>query len=68
MSNAQHMDSIQEATMALVSSLDKLRSSSSSQDTEGDGESGDVFAFTSKDVILYALGGMMITVNKVYIG
>lgn len=61
MSNAQHLDSIQEATMALVSSLDKLRSSSSSSDRNKSGDdSGDVFTFTSKDVILYALGGMIV--------
>lgn len=53
MSNAQHLDSIQDATMALVSSLEKLRTSPS-QKTE---TSGDVFSFNSKDIILYALGG-----------
>lgn len=59
MSNAQHMDSIQEATMALVSSLDNLRSSSQGAESSSD-NSEDVYAFTSKDVILYALGGRMV--------
>lgn len=55
MSNAEHLNSIQEATMALVSSLQELRASAPSGANES--SNGDVFSFDNKDVILYALGG-----------
>lgn len=57
MSKAQHLDTIEDATLALVSSLDTLRASSP-QKTRND---GDVFRFDSRDVILYALGGKYFT-------
>ncbi|XP_044265364.1 peroxisomal multifunctional enzyme type 2-like isoform X1 [Tribolium madens] len=50
MTNAEHLDSIQEATGALMTSLDSLRSGQVKD------EEVDVYNFTQKDIILYALG------------
>lgn len=50
MTNAEHLDSIQEATGALMTSLDSLRSGHVKD------EEVDVYEFTQKDIILYALG------------
>lgn len=55
MSKATHLNSIQEATMALVSSLEKLRNAEDTQETASEEDS---FRFDNKDVILYALGGI----------
>lgn len=52
MSKAEHLNTIQEATLALVSSLDSLHSSKG-----GDVSEGNPVSFSSKDTILYALGG-----------
>lgn len=50
MSNAKHFNSIQEVTGELMNGL--------SGDVESNSnEAGDKFAFNSKDLILYALGG-----------
>lgn len=56
-SKARHLESIQEATMALVSSLDSLRTSAAEQNEI----EGDTFCFDNRDVILYALGGKHVT-------
>lgn len=54
MSTAEHLSSIQEATMGLVTALEKLRNLESAQEEDKMGP----YVFNSKDVILYALGGM----------
>lgn len=56
MHNAVHMDSIEEATGSLITTLDELRVSKS--DGVASKEEGDEFYnFNNKDLILYALGG-----------
>lgn len=46
--------SIQEATGALIQSLEGLSGTQESQSSEGNSDS---FEFSNKDTILYALGG-----------
>ncbi|RZC40486.1 peroxisomal multifunctional enzyme type 2, partial [Asbolus verrucosus] len=50
MSNAEHLNSIQEATGSLITSLEGLRTGTV------DKEEADIYEFTQKDIILYALG------------
>lgn len=51
MKNAQHLDSIQEATGALISSLESLRNPDNKKEDE------DIYELTDNGMILYALGG-----------
>lgn len=55
MSNAKHLDSIQEATGSLMTALEGLRSGQESTEAEDIDE----FSFNDKDCVLYALGGKM---------
>jgi 3-hydroxyacyl-CoA dehydrogenase/3a,7a,12a-trihydroxy-5b-cholest-24-enoyl-CoA hydratase len=50
MEDAEHLNSIQEATGALMSSLESFRSGHAQK------QENDVYDFTEKDAILYALG------------
>lgn len=54
MSEAKRIDSIQEATGALMTSLEGLKSR---QEGGSEEEEVDNFEFSNKDAILYALGG-----------
>lgn len=56
MKNSQHLENLQEATVSLITVLDELRSSNRPE-TSSDQET-DVYTFSSKELILYALGGM----------
>jgi 3-hydroxyacyl-CoA dehydrogenase/3a,7a,12a-trihydroxy-5b-cholest-24-enoyl-CoA hydratase len=54
MEDAEHLNSIQEATGALMSSLESFRSGHAQK------QENDVYDFTEKDAILYALGGKLL--------
>lgn len=54
MTDAKRMNTIAEASGALMSSLEKLRGG------QVDQQDGDVYEFTDKDTILYALGGKIL--------
>lgn len=56
MKNATHVDSITEATGTLVELLDSMNVNPSESTA---GEYADEFSFTSKDLILYALGSKL---------
>lgn len=56
MSKAERLNSIQEATMGLVTALEKLRNPNAESEEESD-----PYVFNNKDVILYALGGTLWT-------
>lgn len=58
MNGAEHLNSITEATGSLVEILDNLEASTAANGaTSTADEYSDTFAFNSKDLIVYALGG-----------
>ncbi|KAF2897650.1 hypothetical protein ILUMI_08517 [Ignelater luminosus] len=55
MKNSQHLESIQEASASLITLLDELRTETSNR-TETSSQETDVYTFSNKELILYALG------------
>lgn len=63
MNNPQRFEAIGEASLSLVEALDGLRSGSSQKSSEV-GDTPDAFEVNDKNLILYALGGIVLYICK----